>query len=179
MANLLSTTNLVAAVIYVAIALVVMVELRRLAIGFPRVALVLLGYFALRAIDLLAAPDPFLGYSRSLDAATDALVIVALVLLLTHARRLARGALATVSEARLRVAEYERARHDYSVTVHAKIAGPLSVIAGAAQSLQAAGDDERAREHLTDLISESASVLRTVSAELEELRTQPRPGGAA
>lgn len=172
MTTFLETTNIIAAVIYVLIVVIVVAELRRLAIGFPPVVLGIIVYFALRVVDLLAAPDPLLGYSAPLDAATDIAVIALLLYLLAHARRIARLALATISEAELRLAEYERARRDYSVLVHAKIAGPLSVISGAAQSLQVV-DDPAAREELAHLITDSAAALRTISDELEQLRDRP------
>lgn len=168
--TLLQTTNLTAAIIYLLITGMVVVELRRLDIGFPRVTLVLLSYFLMRVADLLAAPDPLLGYDPVLDAVTDIAVILLLVVLLANARRLARASLAMVNEAKLRVAEYERARRDYSVAVHAKVAGPLSVISGAAQALRETPDDPGARQHLSSLIDEAAEALRTVSRELEQVR---------
>lgn len=169
MTQFLEFTNLAAAAIYLGIVVMVIVELRRLAIGFPPIMAALVLYFGVRIVDLLAAPDPILGYSTRLDAATDVAVIALLVFVLAHSRRIARLALATVSEAELRLAEYERARHDYAVMVHAKLAGPLSVIAGASQSLSVV-DDVDARRELLSLVDDSAKALRQVSDELNAMR---------
>lgn len=169
----LEATNLVSATIYVVIVVLVLAELRRLAIGFPPIVVALVAYFAVRVVDLLAAPDPFLGYSATFDAVTDVAVIVLLLFLLAHARRIARLALVTINEAQLRLDEYERARHDYAVVVHSKLAGPLSVISGAAQSLRVM-DDPKGREELEKLIADSSAALRQVSEDLSQVRDSSR-----
>ena len=176
MTTFLEATNLIAACIYVVIVVLVLAELRRLSIGFPPIVVVLVAYFAVRVVDLLAAPDPILGYSAPLDAVTDIAVIALLLYLLAHARRLARLALVTISEAQLRLAEYERARRDYALVVHSKLAGPLSVISGAAQSLRTV-DDPKAREELEQLIADSSAALRQISNELSQFRDQARRDG--
>lgn len=177
MTTFLEATNIIAACIYIVIVVLVIAELRRLSIGFPPVVVALVVYFAVRVVDLLAAPDPILGYSPRFDAVTDVAVIMLLLYLLAHARRIARLALLTINEAQVRLAEYERARHDYAVMVHSKIAGPLSVISGAAQSLRVV-DDPKGREELEKLISDSSATLRQVSEELSQVRDQSRQASA-
>ncbi len=177
MTTFLEATNLIAACIYVVIVVLVLAELRRLSIGYPPIVVAFVVYFAVRVVDLLAAPDPILGYSAPFDAVTDVAVIVLLLYLLAHARRIARLALLTINEAQLRLAEYERARHDYAVLVHSKIAGPLSVISGAAQSLRVM-DDPKGREELEKLISDSSAALRQVSEELSQVRDESRRSSA-
>lgn len=102
---------------------------------------------------------------------TDVCVIAVLLVLVRHARRLVRASLATVNEATLRLAEYERARRDHSVAVHSKVAGPLSVISGAAQSLRDSPGSPAASKHLVELPEESSRALRIVSEELEAARS--------
>lgn len=181
MTTFLEASNLIAATIYVVITILVVSELRRLSVGYPPVVIAVIVYFVVRVADVLGAPDPLLGYSPVFDAVTDVAVIALLLFLLMHARRIVRLALATVNEAEFRLAEYERARHDYAKMVHAELAGPLSVISGAAQSLHVT-DDPEARERLATLIEDSSSALRKVSEELDHVRQKgqadPRVSGS-
>jgi signal transduction histidine kinase len=120
-------------------------------------------FFALRAIDRVAAPDPFLGYDKNVDAVTDIALIVVLVLLARYARRLARASLATLDEARFRAEEYERARHDYALLVDHRLANPLTVIKGAALTIQAKPEDPVLTEKLAGAIADAADVVANVS----------------
>lgn len=172
MEEALQVTNLAAAAFYAAIVVLMALEVRRLHRPIPWLAVLLVAYFAVRVLDLLAAPDPLLGYSPALDAVTDVALMLLLAFVLFHARRLVRASLAVVGEARLRLAEYERARHDYAVMVHAKVAQPIGVILGATQSIQANLDDPAARERLGAILDEASQALRTVTEELEALRSE-------
>ena len=119
--ELLEATNLVAAAAALLIALLVARELWRMQLGSPPVAVALIGFFAVLAVDRIAAPDPFLGYSAALDAATDVALIALLALLVAHARRLARGMLATLDASptpRTRVRTRQAPLHTTRATPH-------------------------------------------------------------
>jgi len=160
--------NLVAGVTQIAIAIAVIFELIRLRRGLPRVAILLIGFFVADGLVAINRPDSLFGYSSTFDAVFTGIDMVVLLGLLVYVRRLVRGALKTVDEAKLRAREYERARRDYASLVRHRIANPLMTIGGAARTLRAKRGDEAGREQLLESIIEA-------SENLEQLSLEPRP----
>ena len=163
--------NLVAGATQIVIAIAVAVELVRLRRGFPTIALLLIAFFLLDGVVALNRPDPVLGYSPDLDAVLIAIDLAILLGLLVYVRRLVRGALHTVDEAKLRAREYERARRDYTSLLRHRIANPLMTIEGAARTLRARRGDQEKQEQLLETIIEA-------SQNLEKISLEPRPRGA-
>ena len=93
--------NLIAGAAQIAIATAVIVELVRLRRELPRVALLLIAFFVADGLVAINRPDALLGYSPTLDAVLTVTVVVVLIALLVSVRRLVRGALQTVDEAKL------------------------------------------------------------------------------
>ena len=163
--------NLIAGGIQIAIAIAVVVELFTMRRGLPRVAILLIAFFVVDGLVAINRPDPLLGYSSTLDAVLTGVDMFVLLGLLVYVRRLVRGALQTVDEAKLQAREYERARRDYTRLLRHRIANPLMTIKGAAQTLRAKRGDEARREQLLDSIIEASTSLERISLE-------PRTKGA-
>ncbi len=172
--HLLEVTNLVTGLATLAIAVLVVREIVRFRLGFPRVAVLLIVFFFALVLDRAAAPDPLFGYSRALDAATDVLVFLLLAALVLRARVLALGLLSTMDEARLRAEEYERARHDYSQLVQHRLANPLTAIYGAASTLQRSDLDESVRVQLVATILEGAERIEQLGLGPERQGSEER-----
>jgi signal transduction histidine kinase len=166
--------NLVAGVTQIAIAIAVVFELVRLRRGLPRVAILLIAFFVVDGIVAINRPDHLLGYSSTLDAVLTAIDMVVLVGLLVYVRRLVRGALQTVDEAKLKAGEYERARRDYARLLRHRIANPLMTIGGAARTLRAKRGDEANREQLLESIIEASENLERISLEPQAIRAEER-----
>jgi signal transduction histidine kinase len=150
------------------VAILVVAELRRLRMGTPRLALLLAAFFAAEFVNRMDDPDPLLGHSALLDVSTDVLIVGILVPLILGARRIARGILASMSEARYRAADYERAKREYTQLVRHRIMNPLAVIRGAALTLEAGTvQDEQVREQLARAIVEASHRLEHISLEPE------------
>jgi signal transduction histidine kinase len=92
---------------------------------------------------------------------------VLIVLMLARASHIARAIAYTIDEARMRAREYERARRDYTQVVRHRIANPLTVIKGAAQTLEAGELDEATRHDLRVAIIAAAEQLEAISLEPE------------
>ena len=67
--------------------------------------------------------------------------------MLARASHVARAMATVLDDARHRAAEYERARRHYSQVVRHRIANPLTVIKGAAQTLDSAGTIDESTRH--------------------------------
>jgi signal transduction histidine kinase len=176
--------NLVAGVTQIAIAVAVLFVLIRLRRGFPWVAILLVAFFVVDGLVAINRPDSLLGSSATLDAVLTIVDMVVLVGLLVFVRRLVRGALQTVEEAKLRVHEYERARRDYARLLRHRIANPLMTIGGAARTLRAKRGDEAKREQLLESIIEASVSLERISLEpqpksVEEINLEPTPKAEA
>jgi signal transduction histidine kinase len=172
--------NLVAGVTQIAIAIAVLFELTRLRRGFPWVAILLIAFFVADGLVAINRPDSLLGSSATLDAVLTIIDMVVLIGLLVFVRRLVRGALQTVEEAKLRAHEYERARRDYARLLRHRIANPLMTIGGAARTLRAKRGDEAKREQLLESIIEASTSLERISLEprpksAEEIDLEPAP----
>jgi len=172
--------NLFAGVAQIAIAIAVVVELIRLRRGVPRVAVFLVAFFVVDGLVAINRPDSLLWSNATLDAVLTLIDILVLLGLLFLVQRLARGALRTVDEAKLRAREYERARRDYARLVRHRIANPLMTIGGAARTLRAKRGDEAGREQLLESIIEASENLEQLSLEprsksAEETELEPVP----
>ena len=163
--------NLFAGVTQIVIAIAVIFELAILRRGIPRVAVLLVAFFVVDGLVAINRPDSLLGSSAILDAVLTVIDMAVLLGLLVYVRRLVRGALQTVDEAKLRAQEYERARRDYARLLRHRIANPLMMIEGAARTLRARRGDEAKREQLLEAIIEA-------SVNLERISLEPRPRGA-
>jgi len=172
--------NLVGGVTQIVIAIAVIFELIRIRRGLPRVAILLIGFFVADGLVAINRPDSLLGYSSTFDAVLTGVDMVVLLGLLVYVRRLVRGALQTMDEAKLQAVEYERARRDYARLLRHRIANPLMTIGGAARTLRARRGDEVKREQLLESIIEASDDLEQVSLEprpksAEELELEPVP----
>jgi signal transduction histidine kinase len=172
--------NLFAGATQIVIAIAVILELIRLRRGLPPVAILLITFFVVDGLVAINRPDHLLGYSSRLDALLTAVDMVVLLGLLVYVRRLVRGALQTVDEAKLRATEYERARRDYARLLRHRIANPLMTIKGAAQTLLARRGDEARREQMLESIIEASTSLERISLEpqansAEEFSLEPTP----
>jgi signal transduction histidine kinase len=172
--------NLIAGVTQIVIAIAVIFELAILRRGIPRVAVLLVAFFVVDGLVAINRPDSLLGSSATLDAVLTVIDMAVLLGLLVYVRRLVRGALQTVDEAKLRAQEYERARRDYARLLRHRIANPLMTIGGAARTLRAKRGDEAKREQLLDSIIEASKSLERISLEpqansVEETSLEPAP----
>jgi signal transduction histidine kinase len=110
------------------------------------------------------------------------------IAILMFASRIVGASLTLLEGARQRAAEYERARHDYEQVVRHRINNPLTVIKGAAQTLEAEIVDDATRHQLRLAIIDAARVLEEISLaperrggeehELDAIPHVPEPGGA-
>lgn len=90
---------------------------------------------------------------------------VVIIIMLANARHIADVVARVVDDARMRATEYERARRDYTQVVRHRIANPLMVIKGAAQTLDGTTLDDATRHELRLAIIEAAERLEAVSLE--------------
>jgi signal transduction histidine kinase len=90
---------------------------------------------------------------------------IVIVMMLANASRIANAIAILVDEAKYRSYEYERARLDYTQIVRHRIANPLMVIKGAAQTLEGDNLDEPTRHELRQEIIAAAERLEEISLE--------------
>jgi signal transduction histidine kinase len=102
---------------------------------------------------------------RAYEMVLELVGTVVIVLMLARASHIGRALAFTVDEARYRAREYDRARRDYTQVVRHRIANPLTVIQGAAQTLDAAELDEATRHALRVSIIAAAQQLEAISLE--------------
>lgn len=88
-----------------------------------------------------------------------------ILVMLANASRIADVVAFLIDEAEYRAYEYERARRDYIQVVRHRIANPLMVIKGAAQTLEGASIDDATRRELRRAIIEAAERLEAISLE--------------
>lgn len=145
----------------------------------------LLLYFAVREVQSIR----FLLHARGHGSAaglTDAVMFGAtamllVALILTSGRMLA-GLRAMQDAAAYREEECRRALRDYEQLVRHRLFNPLTVIAGAAQTVRADVVDDVTRDQLLEAIVTATEQMReatlepvAVSSEEHSLRAQPRP----
>ncbi|MCW2955296.1 MAG: hypothetical protein JWO69_165 [Thermoleophilia bacterium] len=155
----------------VAVALLVGVRVRVGRVGI--LTWLVAGYFLVesvvsvnRAVTGGAADATGLGRELALELA-GTLLMVAMLSRASHVGRVLRH---VVDGARARAAEYERARRHYTVVVRHRIANPLTVIKGAAQTLE--------REQLPDDVRHELRLAIIAAAEqLEAISLGPAPAG--
>ena len=185
--TLLTYTNLIAAVVNGLIVGAVIVRARRKRLGFPPLVVLIVLYFTNRAIDRLAAPDPFLGYRPAVDAVTDVVSITLLTAIFVMSGRLIDAMLRSHDEERYQRGEYARARREYTQIVRHRVMNPLTVIGGSASTLLTRPElDERTRSELLEAIVDAATEIEQVSLEPERAGVEergfdavPRPRGSA
>lgn len=130
-----------------------------------------IGFFAIDALVAINRTELLWKRAEQLTIATvlDLLALIVLVSVFTLGRKLVRGAVATVDLARYRVYEYERARRDYTQIVRHRMMNPLTVIEGAARTLEAETTLEpELRRKLLSTIVECAVALRETTLEPEQ-----------
>lgn len=134
-------------------------------------SLLVAAFFAIEALVSLSRAT---GPAVAAPSTTSILVLellgtVSAIAILLVSARLVDAVLAVVDAARTRAAEYERARRDYSQVVRHRINNPLTVIRGAAQTLEAEIADHETRHRLRLAIIEAARVLEEISLGPERL----------
>lgn len=157
--SVVGALNLAAGALQIGLALAVVPYLRHFARSFPwLVALAL--FCAVRGADLV-----YLGVTgsdrREILAASDALVVLTLFLLIAGLRRTIGGLRQAETDAAVRTAEYERALVDYRTLVRHRVANRLVAIRGSVQTLRARGgalDDEEVRA-LLQVLDEQCELL--------------------
>ena len=157
------------ALLNAAMALMLLRYLPRFGRELPWLALLSI-YFAARAVRrALSIAHGTVSESR-IDLSTDLLLAGVLVGLLFSADRMIRGFAASRDEATYRAQEYERARRDYTQVVRHRIANPLTVILGAAETLQAQLADPATTAALLQAVKDSA-------VQIQEASLEPQRGG--
>ena len=152
----LVVTGLAAAVLNLAVAVFVAVEAIRRRIGFARLVLVLVVFFAARAVERLTEPEAPWGYNEAIDLFVDVVLIVLLLAVVINVRRFV---LATTS-----ADEYTRARRHYEQVVRHRMMNPLTAIRGGAQTLLADEQlDRDVRQRLLTTILEASETLEEIS----------------
>ena len=153
-------------IISVAVALALGRFIPRFGREFPWIV-VLCIYFTLRAakraLDFVQGNVPV-----GPDLWLDLVLLPVAILLLLSARRMTAGFAAAHDEAEYRRREYERARRDYQQLVRHRLFNPLTVIRGAAITLQAGVPDDRTRDALLDAIREAADAIQHTTLEPEQ-----------
>jgi signal transduction histidine kinase len=160
----LVVTGLSAAVLNLAVALFVAVEASRLRIGFARLVLLLVLFFAARAVERLTEPEAPWGHSQLLDLVIDIALLVLLLALVVNARRFV---LATRE-----ADEYTRAMRHYEQVVRHRMMNPLTAIRGGAQTLLA--DEQLDR----DVRQRVLTTILDASQTLEEISLRPERRGS-
>jgi signal transduction histidine kinase len=131
------------------------------------IAWLIVSYFTIEALvsfnRVFAVTDQAGTLSRVVILEIIGTVIV--VFMLSNASRIVDAIAFTVDEARYRAAEYTRARYDYTQVVRHRIANPLTVIKGAAHTLDIGELDEEVRHTLRRAIIDAAQQLEEISLE--------------
>lgn len=158
------------------VALVLVIGARRRVGRIPLLAWLLGAYFVVNACMSLARSmlDTDVHQAVSWIVALELLGVVLLVLLLARASQIARALAFVIDEARVRAAEYARARHDYTQVVRHRIANPLAVIRGAAQTLERGSLDDITRHELRQAIIEASELLESISLAPERAGVEER-----
>lgn len=183
---LITWMNVVTAAVTLIVAVLVVWRARRLGLGYPRLVVVLALFFGMWTIDRLVSPGTPIGYRPFVDALADVAIIVLLAVLIRDASRLTNAIMSTVHEAEYRAVEYERAKRHYAQVVRHRIANPLTVIKGAALTLEAGTVDAALRRELARAIVDSAALIEATSLapepagrEEHELDAMPHVGRAS
>lgn len=153
--------NLAAGALQIGLAVAVLRYLRDFARTFPwLVALAL--FCAVRGADLF-----YLGITgvdrREILAASDALIVIMLVLLISGLGRTVAALRRAEADAAVRTAEYERALVDYRTLVRHRVANRIAAIRGSVQTLSARGgslDGDEVRALLQLLEEQTARLAR-------------------
>ena len=165
-------------ILQVALALAIGRRLGRLGREFPWLG-VLTVFFALRGVTRLAETAA----GRRVDSLAepvDALLVVALVLLIVGFDRTIRGLLLAQDAARYREQEYARALADYRRLARHRLANPLTAIRGGVSALRTLPLDDDGRDELLAMIEREALRLENVALEPttrapEESTLHPQP----
>lgn len=179
----LETTNFIAAALNVVVALLILLELRRVKVGASALLVTLVLFFVARTAERVTEPEFPGAYSQAVDLAVDLLLIGLLLVLIVYARKPFRALLSEVERARKEKAEYARARRAYEQIVRHRMMNPLMVIRGAAETLAAgAAETPAQRDALLQAIIESTGVIENVALSPErrgpeerELNALPQP----
>ena len=164
--------SLVVAVLDIGLALALLPLLGRFGRAFPWLG-VLMVYFGLRGGERLYVAVTN-HESETANLVSDALLVVVLILLAAGLRRTVSGLGLALDEARLRAQEYERALRDYQQLVRHRLANPLTLVRGTAQTLRARQDELPPDEQRTLLgvLDEAAERLEQVSLDPDELAAE-------
>jgi signal transduction histidine kinase len=174
-------------------AIMVLLTGRRIGLPHPRYALALAAFLGLHGLGhvLLVANHQLHVLPRGIDMALALTFDVAaagmLAYLLWSAYRVAARVTSSIDEATMRAEEYERARRDYVALMRHRIANPLTVLRGGAQTMLSLDQLPTATRHeLLEAMLEAASSLESASADAElrddterELRPAPSLRGRA
>lgn len=182
--DIIAVTNIGIVVLELLLVGLMLRETWRLGRARPPVIWGLVAFFTIDGMVALNRSELFWARSERLANATalDLLALFVLVFVVVQARGIARTAAATLDLARFRAQEYDRARRDYTQVVRHRMMNPLTVIDGAARTLQAGESlDAATRDSLLQAIRESAQVLKDTTLEPErrdelerELQAVPR-----
>ena len=165
---------------HLAVAVVVARQIRGSAQLFPWLA-VLATFFAVRGVDRITES---LAQARPpvLSPLTDALVLVALVLLLVGLERTVTGLRAAYEEADMLQEQYARALTDYATLTRHRLANPLAALRGGIVTLREVDTLSGAeRELLLEMLERETIRLERISLDprrlsAEERRLRPLPG---
>jgi signal transduction histidine kinase len=153
------------AIVELSIAVLIVIGVRR-RLGFvPSVALLVAGYFVLETLLSLnrvfveTDPDGTLWRAAVIEVLGTAVIVT----LLFNARWVVDAVTFLVSQAKFRAAEYERARRDYTQVVRHRINNPLTIIMGAAQTLETQTISDDTRRELRRAIIQAAQELEQIS----------------
>jgi len=172
----LSYTDIITAIIDLCIPAFIVWQVYRLGVrlsspGSRRslsLPIAVLSFFALRALqELHDAPSIMLG-GDVFEVVIDILSIISLVVILLNVRKVVEAGLRALNEAGFREAEYRRAKRDYSQIVRHRMNNPLTIIKGAAITLQAgAVTDESTRDKLCEVIITTVGEMGEITLEPE------------
>lgn len=162
------TLDVVIGVVHFAVAIVLLVSVRRAASRFPWL-LALAAFFAVRGVDRLinAVEDP----PALVGLLADLCVAVTLVLLLVGLPRTLTALRSAYDDAQQQTESYSRALRDYRALVRHRLANPLAALRGGVQGLRELELTAAEQRRLLAMLHEQ--VLR-----LEQLSLEPQPNGA-
>jgi signal transduction histidine kinase len=166
-------------VIQLVLVAIVLRHLARFGRAFPWVA-ALAAFFAVRGVDriyvALAGREP-----NVLAYTTDALVLLALVLLLIGIERMVVGLRLAQDEAARRQSEYDRALSDYRTLARHRLANPITAIRGGVATLRDVRElDQREARAVLEMMEQEALRLERIALDPrpqspEETALRPRP----
>lgn len=144
----------------------------------PRTVLALACFLILSGASWLI--EPRLGHQSHVVQILNLAMTAALVLLVLRARVIVMAMIAARRRADQGHLEYTRALRDYERLMAHRIANPLSVISGAAETLRIVEPSSQEHEQLLDLIVEATKRLECASTRpapesVEELVLHPAP----